>query len=631
MIMILFVKNKLVVFVHMAFFFHSSKLNPQKKVEHKRKKHDDKKEESNPIYKKLDSFDDFHTIKPEKKAKYTLFNIEDQEKLISNEIANTKYIVAPKKRESDIVSLEIPVMNNTVFKCNFREHQREAYNWMVTEECLNILDSTSYNGCGILADDMGLGKTLTTLSLILSHKPQTEDCDVKTTLIVCPTSLINEWCKEIRKHTIEGKVSFYVLHGQEKTKMVKTLPTQEFISRIENVDIIITNYHTIQSVLGILKCIKFLRIILDEAHFIKNAKSKSFGSIHSLSSRFKWCLTGSPINNELDDLYSLVRWLRFQPYCNKAYWDQYIHQEEHRNKLCNDLILRRTKEILDIPPCNVVYSMVDFLKEEKILYDHIFSKAKEDIKELGNQNTRTVYYQILEKLLRVRQCCNHSFLVDRSLADITNDSENVLNNFKIQYNNNIQVKEDNEEESIDMLDSFLYTTEEDHIHTSIRNNFYLSPKIQKLFHLLHQYVFTSKDTKCVIFSQWTKMLFIIKELLYKYMNCNDRIVIQIDGSQSKEERSSIQKKFEDNENTKILLASTKACSLGLNLQVANIGFIMEPWWNPQVEKQAIDRMHRLGQKKNVLIYKFIVNDSIEEKIVNIQNRKADIVNLFLDE
>ena len=163
----------------------------------------------------------------------------------------------------------------------------EAFLWMYNEEILRIHNPEIYNGCGILADSMGLGKTLTALALIFSHRPielkKNKLCDTMTTLVICPTSLIDEWSRELHRQISKSlNPKIYIIHGPDLTLKLKTTPTDEFIEHINGHDIVITNYQTAQSQLDLLKRIKFIRIILDESQNIKNQKSAGFQNLNQL-------------------------------------------------------------------------------------------------------------------------------------------------------------------------------------------------------------------------------------------------------------------------------------------------------------------------------------------------------------
>ncbi len=438
-----------------------------------------------------------------------------------------------------------------------RDYQKSGYDWLC------FLRDFGFNG--ILADDMGLGKTLQTLSLLQKMK----DENVKNPfLVVVPTSLVFNWKSEIEKFTPNMKV--YVHHGTNR----KT-NKEKFNELTQKNDLIITTYGVLRNDLKLFSGIEFEYIVLDEAHLIKNPLSISAKTVYSLKGKNKLAISGTPIQNNLTELWSLFNFL------NPGYLGGYeffkenfvslIEKNEDKTindslkKLINPFLLRRTKKVIadELPEKSEMILKSSFSASEREIYDnwrdYYKNEINTNIKEKGINKSKI---KILEGLMKLRQICLHPKLID---SQYTGSSA-----------------------KFDLL----------------------MMEIEKVL---------SEGHKVLIFSSFVKMLSIVKnefeEKGIKYF--------YLDG-QTKN-RENVVSKFQESSEAHPFLISIKAGGLGLNLTGADYVFIIDPWWNPAVEMQAMDRAHRIGQKNKVFVYKIITENTIEEKILKLQDSKKKLV------
>ena len=416
---------------------------------------------------------------------------------------------------------------------------------------------------GILADDMGLGKTLQTLSLLQREK---ELGNTTPSLIILPTSLIYNWKKEAAKFTPDLKV--YIHAGVNRTKE---------LSALTDFDLILTTYGIARQDRDSLSTFPFHYIILDESQMIKNPESKTAKAIRKLKAAHRLSLTGTPIENTVMDIWSQMAFLNPGLLGSETFFKKFyvnpIEKEKNPDRsaklrrIIYPFILRRKKEQVEaeLPPKIEKIHYCGFSARQEEIYEETRNSYRNYLLELINQGTwKKNKLNILTGLQRLRQIAIHPKLVE---------------------------PED-------------YELEE-------------SGKYGEVKRLLSQ-ILLKKNSKVLIFSQFVKMLQLLKKdldeegLKYTYLDGNSR------------DRQSLVDQFQEDKEIRIFLISLKAGGVGLNLTAADYVFILDPWWNPAVENQAIDRSHRIGQKKTVFYYKFITKDSIEEKILGLQARKAQL-------
>lgn len=425
------------------------------------------------------------------------------------------------------------------FKGELRNYQREGLSW------LHFLKQVKLGGC--LADDMGLGKTIQVLAHLDHHNKE----EKRTSLIIAPRSLVTNWKIEAEKFTPHLKVNIYDGPVSSRAEILK-----------QDSDILIMTYGILRSDIEILKKHLFEYVVLDEAQAIKNRNSQIAKCTYMLQSRYRLALTGTPVENSLDDLFSIFNFLAPGMF-NKS---QATSDRMDQNKVLESLqpfILRRIKEDVldDLPEKTEKIIFCDLKEAHRKAYnelkDYYKSQLKKKVKKDGINKSKI---QVLEALLRLRQAANHPALVN----DFKGDSTKVL---------------------------------------------ILMDRIREL---------VSSGKKVIIFSQFVKFLTMIRESLesesigYEYL----------DGSSRK--RDEIVRRFKTCKKTNLFLISIKAGGTGLNLTEADYCFILDPWWNPAVEAQAIDRIHRIGQKNKVFAYKLIAKDTVEDKILELQENKKDL-------
>lgn len=573
---------------------------------------------------------------------------------------------------------------------------------------------------GILADAMGLGKTVMTIALLLSNpgrgagsgnivveklegkSSQNKGHSCKSTipckkgggtLIVCPMTLLGQWKTEIETHSKQGTLSVYAHYGTGRTKDIDVLL---------NYDVVITTYGVLasdhQNGDGSLQSIQWFRVVLDEAHTIKASKCQSAQAAFNLSADTRWCLTGTPIQNKLEDAYSLLRFLRVEPWCNWGWWHKLVQKpfEDGDERglmllkaILRPLMLRRTKDttgkdgrpILVLPPSVSEVVECEFSEAERDFYDALYKKSKIKFDQFVEQG-RVLhnYASILELLLRMRQCCDHPFLVlSRGDTGEFSDLDKLARRF---LDGSSSIPGENEkgaalskayvQEVVDDLrkgnkaecpiclevvedailtpcahcmcrecllaswssgasglcpicrqsmtrQQILTAPTESRFRVDIEKNWTESSKVAALMRELE--TLRKTGAKSIVFSQWTSFL----DLLQIPLSRQNFKYVRLDGTLSQAQREKVIKEFGSNPKILVMLISLKAGGVGINLTAASSAFLLDPWWNPAVEEQAIMRIHRIGQTKEVSIKRFITKNTVEERMQQVQARKQRMI------
>ena len=413
---------------------------------------------------------------------------------------------------------------------------------------------------GCLADDMGLGKTVQTLALLM-WESQKEDPG--TSLIVMPTSLIYNWEMEAAKFAPSLKILNYTGSGRKKDTV-----------GFGRYDVVITSYGITRLDVELLSRFRFNYIILDESQVIKNPTSNIAKAVMQLQSRYKLTLTGTPLENTTMDLWSQMNFINPGLVGGQTFFrNEFLtpiekRGDEHKaaklHAIIKPFILRRLKSQVatDLPEKTENIHYTDMTPEQEKKYEEIKSMYRERIlSEIEKQGVANTKMTLLEGLTRLRQISNHPRMVDIS-----------------------------------------YTGD--------------SGKMEDLSHMLENAIL--EGHKLLVFSQFVKHLDLVKDRLrsMKIPYC------YLDGSSM--DRKEQVERFTKDESVRVFLISIKAGGLGLNLTQADYVFILDPWWNPAVEQQAIDRAYRIGQKKKVFTYRFITRNTVEEKILQLQKRKQKL-------
>lgn len=426
-----------------------------------------------------------------------------------------------------------------------------------------------YNFGGCLADDMGLGKTIQTLAMLQKIKEEGEANSIQhTSLIVMPTSLIYNWLNEAKKFSPKLKIHAHTGTSRDKD-----------VSLFAKYDIIITTYGITRVDIDLLKNFYFSYVILDESQNIKNPSSKSFKAVKALKSRFRLILSGTPVENSVSDLWTQLTFLNPGLLGTQAYFnEEYVNaiekkkDEEKARKLqaiIKPFVLRRTKEQVaaELPSKTEQIFYCTMTEDQATYYEKTKSAYRNDLLNSMDDGTYAKkQVQLLQGLTALRQLANHPVMIDESYKSDSGKFENVI---------------------------------------------YTLDNVLKGGH------------KVLIFSQFVKHLHIFKSHFEK----ENISYAYLDGATKN--RGEIVADFQQNTDLKVFLISIKAGGVGLNLTQADYVFILDPWWNPAVEQQAIDRTHRIGQEKKVFIYKFIAKDTIEEKILALQNRKKRLASALI--
>ncbi|RYG04745.1 MAG: helicase SNF2 [Chitinophagaceae bacterium] len=423
---------------------------------------------------------------------------------------------------------------------------------------LNYLQDIGWGG--ILADDMGLGKTVQTLTYMHYYLKKHGKLNA---MVVCPTTLMFNWENEIKKFTPE--IKYLIHHGGERTR-----DKNMFL----NTNIVITTYGTLRSDIKMIVDVPFDYVILDESQAIKNPSSKVTKAACLLNTKNRLCLSGTPLQNNTFDIFAQMNFLNPGMLGSIEFFRQEFSipidkfgepdRKDHLRKLLYPFILRRTKEQVakDLPEKVETILYCEMEDEQRNIYDAYRNDFRDKILgTIEQQGIQRSQLTILQGLMKLRQIC---------------DSPAILNEQEKFPNHSIKLEEIGRELTENM-----------------------------------------GNHKALIFSQFLGMLALIRTKLtelgvdYEYF----------DGSTTAVDREKAIQRFQNDDNCRVFLISLKAGGVGLNLTAADYVYIVDPWWNPAVEQQAIDRTHRIGQTKNIFAYRMICKDTIEDKILQLQERK----------
>ncbi|TKA61468.1 hypothetical protein B0A49_12576 [Cryomyces minteri] len=610
---------------------------------------------------------------------------------------------------------------------------------------------------GILADMMGLGKTLSILSLVCEtlteaevfaqQRPLKRPADEvplilnsKATLLVSPVSVVANWEEQIKAHIRPKGLSYYIYHGPNRNRD---------IAMLGHYDLVITTYSVVASEFGEsalgkkpLEQVNWFRIVLDEAHMIRNQSNKQSQAICSLAAQRRWAVTGTPVQNRLDDLGALIKFLRIKPFDEKGAFVQFIMAPfksadpeilPKLRLLVDSITLRRLKDRIDLPARHEQIVRLNFSDEERALYECFAKDSAQKVNAVTGQDKGLqgrAYVHILRAILRLRQICAHG----REM--LTDEDMKIVEG--ISYSNAIDLGDEDDEErpalndkqAYDMLnllresdmdrcwtckkkigpkdadsdddttgnstgrngDAIGYMTpcyqilcpicidgfrkeverkatadnhvvcplceqyvrvcffelsqekieEDEEQRAMVRAN----PKLAKQVGRYHGPHTKTKalleelresqawsvahsgeaPMKSVIFSGWTSHLDLIQIALEDHGISFTRL----DGTMRRPQRAAALTAFREDSNVTVILVSISAGGLGLNLTTGSKVYVMEPQYNPAAEAQAVDRVHRLGQTREVEITRYIMADSFEEKMLILQKKKRDLADLSMN-
>lgn len=444
---------------------------------------------------------------------------------------------------------------------SLRPYQVDGFNWMAFLQ--------EFQWGGILADDMGLGKTVQVITLLEHY--YTSYGDSSATLVVMPNSLLFNWQAEYQKFAPEREVIVY--HG----------PDRHLIKEFKENTIVLTTYGTLMSSIDFFEEHSFSYLVMDESQNAKNRNSKRFESLTKIKALYRIAMTGTPIENGIQDIYSQMSLVNPGFFGNyRAFNKMYSGTDEEGSeetlgslqKMIQPFILRRTKKqvALDLPEKTETTLIVDMLPAQRKIYDKYRKLYQGEIADnLDGEDSSRSKFMAMEALNKLRQICNSPAL----LKDQSYKSDSI---------------------KLDHIDEIISEVVPGH--------------------------------KVLLFSFFTSMLQLVQERIKE----KGVAYAYLDGKMPQNKRQESIERFQSDEECRIFLISLKAGGTGLNLTAADYVYILDPWWNPAAEAQAIDRCYRIGQEKHVNAYKIVCRDSVEEKIVALQDQKKRLAEgLILDE
>jgi len=630
---------------------------------------------------------------------------------------------------------------------------------------------------GILADMMGLGKTLSILSLVVGSKaealewstrqpdnpvaptPKTSKAtslvqdlaltkpkrNAKATLLVCPLSTATNWEEQIKQHIKPGCLSYYIYHGANRIKDAE---------KLAHFDLVITTYGSVSSELSSrhrrkqglypLEEIGWFRIVLDEAHMIREQTTLQFKAIVRLQADRRWAVTGTPVQNRLDDLGALLAFIRFNPFHDRSQFLKHIVDPfkaanpavvEKLRVLVDTVTIRRLKDKIDLPPRSDEVVRLDFSPDERKIYELFNKNAKDRVQVLsrpgGERALRgNTFMHILRSILRLRLICAHGkdLLNEEDLAvlegmtaetaiDLDSDDDDVQtksqlserrayemlqlmresNNdgcsncqTKLGSNDSASIESEGQEDLLGFMNPCFHLfcctciaqakglyraslaedgktamcyichqnvaiefvqlkrtkaeVETDGLsklmtkpstNSSGKGSCYSGPSTKA--RALIQDLLRHKEEgpklypneppiKSVVFSAWTSHL----DLLERALHSAGIPYTRLDGTMTRVARTAAMDAFREDDDVHVILVSIMAGGLGLNLTAGNNVYVMEPQYNPAAEAQAVDRVHRLGQKRPVKTVRYIMRNSFEEKMLELQDKKRKLASLSMD-
>lgn len=641
--------------------------------------------------------------------------------------------------------------NNSLWRLKYRPNGQRMYFNVITgkeerEKPPEVLG-------GILADMMGLGKTLNVLSLLVATlgeanewakqkpPPQSVDgvrlCNSKSTLLVSPLSTIANWEEQIGTHIKPGTLSYYIYHGSNRCNNVKDL---------SQFDMVITTYSVVSSEFdkrskkrpdSPLEQMNWFRIVLDEAHMIREQTTRQSKAICSLSAQRRWAVTGTPVQNRLDDLGALIKFLRINPFDDKGGFTQFI-LSPFKNAdpdilpklrlLVDSFTLRRLKDRIDLPARHDQIVRLEFSDEEQVLYDWFAKDSDNKMRIIAGEQKKSLggktYVHILRAILRLRLICAHgkellseddlkmtegfsmNNAIDLEDEDDTRPAITARQAYEMlmlskesdmdtcaQCARRIGSKESIAEDSSSGKDEVIgymlpcfqivckdcYTDfKQQMAEKATSDNHFVCPFCEQYLRLAYFQLTQSgieeaeeakimardnpkhakmmgryggphtktkaliesllqskaesqanpneRPIKSVVFSGWTSHLDLIQIALEESQIKYGRL----DGKMTRMQRTAALDAFRDDPDVPVILVSIMAGGLGLNLTAGSKVYVMEPQFNPAAEAQAIDRIHRLGQTREVTTTRFIMEGSFEEKMLDLQRKKQNLADLSMN-
>ncbi|RSL93099.1 hypothetical protein CEP52_013448 [Fusarium oligoseptatum] len=488
---------------------------------------------------------------------------------------------------------------------------------------------------GILADEMGLGKTLTMLASIATSRSaaadfQKEDTDVEA----------------VQSTGHRTSATLVVVTSTRRPPLTQN----KYFKRGK-----------------VLHNVEWFRVVLDEAHWIRNQSSKQFKAVERLATERRWCLSGTPIQNKINDLVSLLRFLRFEPFSQLAIFERHIlgplsqdtlERARPLQILLRGVCLRRTQKYLNLPEAHSEHVKLSLSPDEQALYDEVLRNTRREIDELVSTRAKTKRCALLfTMVMKLRRICNHgTFQVKvqslqppgilantgiESLCDYCNGVEEEsmakLNGDSVCPECHRSLSESSPGSSASRSQSAQPSLPEhrsvsdddvdmDNVSISALDNtpMKLRPGLSTKLAFVADNI--CRRSKSLVFSYWTSTLDLLEEL----MDQKPIVVRRIDGSLSNKARLSVLEEFQKDHAASVLLMTVQTGAVGLTLTVATQVHIVEPQWNPSVEEQAIARALRMGQTKTVKVFRYMMENTVEENILILQKRKGNLAKFTMD-
>ncbi|KAJ5395368.1 uncharacterized protein N7487_009671 [Penicillium crustosum] len=571
--------------------------------------------------------------------------------------------------------------------------QLEGLNWMMAQE------KTQYKG-GLLGDEMGMGKTIQAVSLIMSDYPQADP-----TLVLVPPVALMQWVSEIKEYT-DGKLKVLVYHNSDPK--VKKLTRAD----VRKYDVVMISYASLESMHrkqekgfsrgetmvkadSVIHAVHYHRLILDEAHSIKSRTTGVARACFALEANYKWCLSGTPVQNRIGEFFSLLRFLQVKPFacyfckecdCEQLQWTStkegrctecshtgFMHISIFNKEILNPIIEGKTqkqrKDGLDKLRLITDHIMLRRMKHQHTksmelpakritLHNEFFGEIEQDFsRSIMTNSTRKFdtyvsegvmlnnYANIFGLIMQMRQVANHPDLIlkkrrkrgstllcaasvmtpQKMPSGLSAVMNSVANSFQ-DDSKHVDCPQCHIALSIDLDQPTLAEYEESVKKNSIINRISMeswtsSTKIEMLLYELFKERSKSHTPKSIIFSQFTSMLQLVEWRL-RHAGFN---TVMLDGSMTPAQRQKSIEHFMTKPEVEVFLVSLKAGGVALNLTEASRVFIVDPWWNPAAEWQSADRSHRIGQQRPCVVTRLCIEDSVESRIIQLQEKKANLI------
>ncbi|XP_076013892.1 helicase-like transcription factor [Genypterus blacodes] len=506
-----------------------------------------------------------------------------------------------------------------------------------------------------------------------------DELSARATLIICPLSVLSNWLDQFEQHVrSDVKPNVYLYYGSERNRSKTFLSSQ---------DVVLTTYNVLSADFGNkspLHGISWLRVVLDEGHVIRNPNAQMSKAVLDLKAQRRWILSGTPIQNSVKDLWMLLAFLRLKPFDVREWWNRVIQRPvtegdraglQNLQNLVKCITLRRTKNsevngrpLVSLPEKTVSVEQVELSQLEREEYELARKEGQNTIgRYMAEGTVLRNYADVLAILMRLRQHCCHPDLHAKKSSDLGAAATPAELREHLMEKLRLVLASGSDEECSVCLDSVrlpvithcahvycrpciaqvisgeqekarcplcrseIKTSElvefpQEEIEEESKSNsekWRTSSKVEALMGNLLRLRQEDSSIKCLVVSQFTRFLTVLETPLRK----QGFTFVRLDGTMSQKRRAQVIQEFQSSEpdSPAVMLLSLKAGGVGLNLTAASHVFLMDPAWNPATEEQCIDRCHRLGQKRKVVVTKFIVKDSVEENMVKIQKKKQDLV------